>query len=281
MKVPFTKMHGCGNDYIYFNCFTHDIPNPEELSIRLSDRHFGVGGDGIILIGPSDKADARMRIFNADGSEGKMCGNGIRCVGKYLYDHGMVDGRTEITVDTLSGVKTLQLTVADGKVQAARVDMGAAILDPKEIPAYLDGTRAVDVPLVVDEKVYHITCVSMGNPHCVVFLKEDVDALDLARLGPKFEHNPLFPERINTEFVNVLPDGTLKMRVWERGSGETWACGTGSCAVGVAAVLGGLFAKGEDILIHLRGGDLTVNYTDQAVFMTGPATTVFDGVVDL
>ena len=281
MKLSFTKMHGCGNNYIYFNCFDQTVPDPGELSVRLSEPHFGIGGDGIILISPSDKADAQMRIFNADGSEGKMCGNGIRCVGKYLYDNGMTDGRTTVTVDTLSGVKTLELTVKDGKMLFARVDMGAAILKPHDIPVDLEGDTVIGAPLVVDEKVYHITCVSMGNPHCVIFLPEDIDGLDLARIGPKFEHNALFPERVNTEFVNVLPDGSLKMRVWERGSGETWACGTGACAVGVAAVLMGHAAKDEDITVHLRGGDLTVRYTDETVFMTGAATTVFKGEIEI
>lgn len=281
MKLSFTKMHGCGNNYIYFNCFDQTVPDPGELSVRLSEPHFGIGGDGIILISPSDKADAQMRIFNADGSEGKMCGNGIRCVGKYLYDNGMTDGRTTVTVDTLSGVKTLELTIKDGKMLSARVDMGAAILKPHDIPVDLEGDTVIGAPLVVDEKVYHITCVSMGNPHCVIFLPEDIDGLDLARIGPKFEHNALFPERVNTEFVNVLPDGSLKMRVWERGSGETWACGTGACAVGVAAVLMGHAAKDEDITVHLRGGDLTVRYTDETVFMTGAATTVFKGEIEI
>ncbi len=257
------------------------MPNPEALSIQLSEPHFGVGSDGIILISPSDKADAQMRIFNADGSEGKMCGNGIRCVGKYLYDNGMVGSRTTVTIDTLSGVKTLELTVQDGKMQAARVDMGAAVLTPQEIPVLYEGASALDVPIVVDERVYHMTCVSMGNPHCVLFLKEDIDDLDLARLGPKFEHHALFPERVNTEFVNVLPDGSLKMRVWERGSGETWACGTGACAVGVAAVLNGYAEKDSCITVHLRGGDLTVQYTDETVFMTGAATTVFKGEIEI
>ena len=281
MKLSFTKMHGCGNDYVYFNCFSDEVPNPEKLAISLSDHHFGIGGDGIILICPSDVADAKMRMFNADGSEGKMCGNGIRCVGKYLYDYGMVGDKTQITVETLSGIKTLDLYPENGKVKTVRVDMGAAMLSPKDIPVYLDGERIVDAPLVIDEKVYHITCVSMGNPHCVVFVKEDVGSLDLERIGPKFENNPLFPERVNTEFVNILSDGTLKMRVWERGSGETWACGTGACAVGVTAVLSGLFKKGEDITVHLRGGDLVINYTDQTVLMTGPATTVFEGTIDI
>ena len=281
MKLSFTKMHGCGNSYIYFNCFEQPVPDPGPLSVRLSEPHFGIGGDGIILISPSDKADAQMRIFNADGSEGKMCGNGIRCVGKYLYDNGMVGDRTTITVDTLSGVKTLVLTAENGKMLSARVDMGPAILTPHDIPVLLAGDTVIGAPLVIDERVYHITCVSMGNPHCVIFLNEDIETLDLERLGPKFEHTALFPERVNTEFVNTLPDGSLKMRVWERGSGETWACGTGACAVGVAAVLTGRAEKNQDITVHLRGGDLTVRYTEATVFMTGAATTVFKGEIEL
>lgn len=284
MKLSFTKMQGCANDYIYLDCRTSGVPeNIAALSERLSRRHFSIGADGIICIcAPvTAGADAMMRIFNADGSEGKMCGNGIRCVGKYLYDNGMTNGRTTITIDTLSGVKTLELTVKDGKMQSARVDMGAAILAPREIPVDMDGENVISAPIVVDEKVYHMTCVSMGNPHCVIFQKEDVDDLDLTRIGPKFEHHPLFPERVNTEFVNVLPDGSLKMRVWERGSGETWACGTGSCATGVAACLNGFANKNEDIVVHLRGGDLTIRYTDETVFMTGAATTVFKGEIEI
>lgn len=281
MKLPFTKMHGCGNDYIYFNCFDHPIENPEALSIRLSDHHFGIGGDGIILICPSAVADAKMRIFNADGSEGKMCGNGIRCVGKYLYDNGMVNGRESIAIETLSGIKHLTLFPENGMVQTVRVDMGAAILKPQEIPVALEGETVVGAPLIIDERLYHITCVSMGNPHCVIFCKDDVDALHLEEIGPLFENNPLFPDRINTEFINVLGKNELKMRVWERGSGETWACGTGSCAAGVAACLNGHCEKDKDITIHLRGGDLTVRYTDETVFMTGAATKVFEGVVEV
>lgn len=282
MKLSFTKMHGCGNNYIYVNCFHQPIPeSPPALSIRLSEPHFGIGGDGLILILPSERADAQMRIFNADGSEGKMCGNGIRCVGKYLYDHNMTNGREKITIDTLSGIKSLQLFITDGKCNAARVDMGTAILRPQDIPVLLEGEIAIDTPLVLDEKVYHITCVSMGNPHCVVFLKENIDTLDLSRLGPKFEHNSIFPARVNTEFVNVLPDGALKMRVWERGSGETWACGTGACAAGVAACLTGYAEKNQPITIHLRGGDLTVQYTEETVWMTGEAITVFEGEIEL
>lgn len=281
MRIPFTKMQGCGNDYIYFNCFQHKIPEPEALAIRLSDRHFGVGGDGIILICPSRRADAEMRMFNADGSQGRMCGNGIRCVGKYLYDHGLVGDRRELLVDTLSGVKGLHLNVVDGAVETVRVDMGPAVLTPQAIPVRLKGDRVVDAPLSIGGRDYQICCVSMGNPHCVVFLEEDVDTMDLTAIGPGFEGHPLFPERINTEFVNVLPDRSLKLRVWERGSGETWACGTGACAAGVAAVLHGWAARGEDIPIHLRGGDLTVCCTEETVLMTGPAVTVFEGTVEL
>lgn len=211
-----------------------------------------------------------------------MCGNGIRCVGKYLYDTGRVK-KQEMTIETRSGIKKLILFVDPQTDLTAyvRVDMDAAKLAPTDIPAYLDGNRIVGVPLVVDERVYHITCVSMGNPHCVIFCKEDVDLLDLTTLGPRFENNALFPERINTEFVNVLSSGELKMRVWERGSGETWACGTGACAAGVAACLRGYCEKGQDIVIHLRGGDLTIQYTDETVFMTGAATKVFEGVIEI
>ena len=209
-----------------------------------------------------------------------MCGNGIRCVGKYLYDNGMTDGRTTITIDTLSGVKTLELTVKDGKMQSARVDMGAAILAPREIPVDMDGENVISAPIVVDEKVYHMTCVSMGNPHCVIFGK-DPDTIDLEKIGPHFEHFEKFPERINTEFIEVLDDHTLKMRVWERGSGETMACGTGACASAVAACLNGCCKKGEDITVKLRGGDLVIHYTDDGVQMTGSADTVFTGVVEI
>ena len=279
MKLKFTKMHGCGNDYIYFNCFEQPIDHPEELAAALSDRHFGVGGDGIILICPSDKADAKMRIFNADGSEGKMCGNGIRCVGKYLYDSGIAC-KPEITMDSLSGIKTLQMEVADGIAIGATVNMGKAILTPAEIPVLLDGERAVNVPITVNDTQQHVTCVSMGNPHCIVFA-DDVDSLDLPAIGPGFEHHELFPERINTEFIRVIDDHTLQMRVWERGSGETWACGTGACASAVAAVLNGYCPMNDEITLHLRGGDLRIRYTEQAVYMTGPATKVFEGSIDL
>ena len=280
MKVPFTKMHGCGNDYIYFNCLeSNKITDPQALSIRLSDRHFGIGGDGIILILPSDVADARMRMFNADGSEGKMCGNGTRCIGKYMYDNHLIQGDS-MTLETLGGIKKLEFSLKNDTVESVRVNMGPAILNPKEIPVYLDGTKVVGAPLTVDDKTYAITCVSMGNPHCVVFV-DDVEHLNLPEIGPKFENNPLFPERINTEFIRVIDNHTLEMRVWERGSGETLACGTGACASVVAAVLNGYCEKNEDILIHLRGGDLVIRYTDEAVYLSGPATKVFDGFIEI
>ena len=279
MKLNFTKMHGCGNDYIYFNCFEQEVMEPEALSIRLSDRHFGIGGDGIVLICPSEVADAKMRMFNADGSEGKMCGNATRCIGKYMYDHGMID-KPEMTLETLSGIKLLKMQTENGQVSSVRVDMGKAILKPSEIPTKYEGETAVAVPLEVDGVTYAVTCVSMGNPHCIVFTEENVSTLDLPKIGPSFENHPMFPERINTEFIRVIDDHTLQMRVWERGSGETWACGTGACAAAVAAVLNGFCPKGEDITINLRGGDLTICYTDEAVFLSGSATTVFEGSVE-
>ena len=280
-KLRFTKMHGISNDYVYISTFDQPEEDWEQLAIRLSDRRTGIGGDGIILVCPSEVADAKMRIFNADGSEGKMCGNGIRCVGKFVYDKGLVPAdKTTVTIDTLSGIKTLELTVRDGKVQSARVDMGAAILNPAAIPVKFDGDRMIDAPLEVDGKVWNVTAVSMGNPHCVTFV-DDVDSLELEKIGPHFENHPAFPERVNTEFVKVIDDHTLQMRVWERGSGETWACGTGACATAVAACLNGYCKKGDDITVHLRGGDLVIRYTDDTVIMTGPASTVFEGEVEI
>jgi len=280
MKLKFTKMHGCGNDYIYFNCFEQEVADPEALSIRLSDRHFGIGGDGIVLICPSDVADAKMRMFNADGSEGKMCGNATRCIGKYMYEHGLIS-KPEMTLETLSGIKILKMTEEDGKITSVRVDMGKAILKPSEIPTKYTGDTAVSVPLTVDGTEYAVTCVSMGNPHCIVFVDQDVNTLDLPKIGPSFENHEMFPERINTEFIRVIDDHTLQMRVWERGSGETLACGTGACAAAVASVLNGYCPKGEDITIHLIGGELKIRYTDEAVYLTGPATTVFEGSIEL
>ncbi len=280
MKLKFTKMHGCGNDYIYFNCFEQEVADPEALSIRLSDRHFGIGGDGIVLICPSEVADAKMRMFNADGSEGKMCGNATRCIGKYMYEHGLIS-KPEMTLETLSGIKILKMTEENGKITSVRVDMGKAILKPSEIPTKYTGDTAVSVPLTVDGTDYAVTCVSMGNPHCIVFVDQDVNTLDLPKIGPSFENHEMFPERINTEFIRVIDDHTLQMRVWERGSGETLACGTGACAAAVASVLNGYCPKGEDITIHLIGGELKIRYTDEAVYLTGPATTVFEGSIEL
>ncbi len=279
MEYSFTKMEGCGNDYIYFNCFEQPIEHPEAVSIPLSDRHFGIGGDGIVLICPSDVADAKMRMFNADGSEGKMCGNAIRCVGKYLYDRGIVPKQT-LTVETLSGIKTLALHLKDGKVDTVTVQMGKAELSPQKIPVFMEGDRIIGKPLAIGSEEYKITCVSMGNPHCVVFC-DDPEGIDLPGIGPLFETHPLFPERINTEFVKVTGSQSLSMRVWERGSGETWACGTGACAAAVASVLNGYCPKGADIDVKLRGGTLTIRYTDEEVTMTGPARVVFEGVVTL
>ena len=278
-KISFTKLQGCANDYIYINCFENDIASPEFLSIFLSDRHKGVGGDGVILICPSDKADAQMRIFNLDGSEGKMCGNGIRCVAKYLYDNKMVDNKV-MHIDTLSGVKECTVYTKQGLVNNVKVSMGKAELAPKQIPVDLDGDIVVNRAVKISGDVYNITCVSMGNPHAVVFVNS-VDKLDLRKIGPKFENDLLFPERVNTEFVELIDRDTLKMRVWERGSGETMACGTGACASAVAAVLNGHCEKGKDIRVILKGGDLTINYTDETVYMTGNAEKVFDGVVEV
>ena len=280
MKLSFTKMHGCGNDYIYFNAFTQSIENPGELSIRLSERRKSIGGDGIILVCPSDRADAKMRIFNADGSEAKMCGNGVRCVAKFVVDQGIVPGdRETVTIDTLSGVKTIRLLREKGEVVGATVDMDQAILNPKDIPVLLEGERIISRPVEIAGKSWDITCVSMGNPHCVVFV-DAVEPLDLEQLGPCFEKNPIFPEQVNTEFIRVLDPHTLQMRVWERGSGETWACGTGACAAAVAAVENGYCPKNEDITVHLVGGDLVIRYTEETVYMTGEAVTAFEGEVE-
>ena len=278
--LTFSKMHGIGNDYIYINCFQEKVSDPEKLSVFLSDVRFGVGSDGLVLILPSDKADFRMRIFNADGSEAMMCGNATRCIGKYVYDMGMTT-KTEISLETNSGIKYLTLYPgADGKIESVKVDMGKAILVPKEIPVDSPLDRFIAQPVTVDGTEYAMTCVSMGNPHAVVFLPK-IDSLDLEKIGPSFEHHPLFPDRVNTEFVRVIDAHTLQMRVWERGSGETFACGTGTCATVVAAVLNGYCKKEEEILVHLRGGDLRIIYhEDDTVTMIGPATYVFEGKME-
>lgn len=279
--LTFSKMHGIGNDYIYINCFQETVTDPEKLSIFMSNVRFGVGSDGLVLILPSEVADFRMRIFNADGSEAMMCGNATRCVGKYVYEHGMTD-KTEVSLETNSGIKYLTLYVneATNKVDAVKVDMGKAILKPAEIPVADDGDRFIAKPVVVDGVSYDMTCVSMGNPHAVVFLPE-IDSLDLEKIGPSFEHHPLFPNRVNTEFIRVIDDHTLQMRVWERGSGETFACGTGACAAAVASVLNGYCKREQEILIHLRGGDLRIIYhNDESVTMIGPATFIFEGKME-
>ncbi len=274
--MKFTKMHGIGNDYIYFNCLDNDIKDPNGLSVALSDRHFGVGGDGIVMIMRSDVADFRMRMFNADGSEGKMCGNATRCIGKYVYEKGLTE-KTEFALETLGGIKVLKLNVDNGMVTSVTVDMGKAILNPKDVPVLLDGDRVVGKNTVIAGREHSITCVSMGNPHCVIFT-DGIDNLDLEKIGPDYENDPIFPERVNTEFVEIIDSKTLKMRVWERGSGETWACGTGASAVCVAAVLSGICDYDTDVTVKLRGGDLVINYKkDGTVYMTGPATFVFEG----
>lgn len=279
--LPFIKMQGCGNDYIYIDCFAHTVENPEALAIRLSNRHFSVGGDGVVLISPSAVADAQMRMFNSDGSEGQMCGNAIRCVGKYLHDVRGLPG-IQLSIETKSGIKQLELHCSeDGNVTEVQVDMGQARLHPSSIPVTLQGETVVDYPIRLSGHDFRITCVSMGNPHCVTFL-DDVDGLDIAAIGPLFENCKLFPERVNTEFVKVLNRHTLRMRVWERGSGETLACGTGACACVVAAVKNGICPPDEDIRVHLTGGTLTIRYTsDGSVLMTGPAAFAFDGTVFL
>ena len=278
MKILFTKMHGCGNDYIYINCFEHVIDDPNTLSRHISDRHFGIGGDGVVLICPSDIADAKMRMFNIDGSEGKMCGNAIRCVAKYVHDNNIAT-KEVLTIDTLSGIKTIELFIENGKMSSAKVNMGKAILEPALIPVQSkEPNPLINFPFQVEDKTYHITTVSMGNPHCGVFV-EDTMLVDLALIGPQFEHHAFFPESVNTEFISVENRKTIHMRVWERGSGETLACGTGACAAVVAAVLNGHCDKDSDITVKLLGGDLVIRYTDEGVYMTGPAVSVFDGEI--
>ena len=280
MKLHFSKMHGLGNDYIYVNCLEHKPKHPEEVARIVSDRHFGVGSDGLILICPSDRADFEMRMFNADGSEGKMCGNAIRCVGKYVYDRGFTD-RTTLQIDTRSGVKTLELTLEDGKVSTVRVDMGRASLRARDIPVETDYDDFVSQPMLVHGEVFLVTCVSMGNPHAVIFC-DDVEDLPLEDIGPLFENHEKFPDRINTEFIELVDRQTLKMRVWERGSGETFACGTGACAAVVAAVVNGHCDAGDEVTVRLRGGELKITCReDFTVLMEGPATHVFDGVMEI
>lgn len=273
--MKFTKMHGLGNDYIYFNGFSQEIENPEKLSVRLSDRHKGVGGDGIVLILPSEKADFRMRMFNADGSEGKMCGNATRCIGKYVYERGLTK-KEDITLETLSGIKKLHLNILKGKVKTVTVDMGKAEFAAEKIPVISDTDTVIGKKVKIAGSEDTITCVSMGNPHCVIFT-DNIEDLDLEKIGPLYENDKMFPDRVNTEFVEAINERELSMRVWERGSGETMACGTGACAVVSAAVANGISPEGEFITVHLLGGDLRIKYEPEKVIMEGGADFVFDG----
>ncbi len=277
--MKFTKMEGLGNDYVYVNCFRETVDNPSEVAKKVSDRHFGIGSDGLILIRPSEVADFRMDMYNADGSQAEMCGNGIRCVAKYVYDYGLTD-KTSISIETLAGIKYLDLQVTDGKVSLITVNMGSPELVPDKIPVISDSKRVVDEPIEVDGTTYKMTCVSMGNPHCIVFV-EDTASFPLETVGPLFENHERFPKRVNTEFIQLLDRKTVNMRVWERGSGETLACGTGACASAVACILNGLTE--DEITLHLLGGDLIVRWDQEEnlVYMTGPARVVFDGEIVL
>ena len=277
--MNFTKMQGIGNDYIYVNCFEEKVEDPSSLSIRLSDRHFGIGSDGIILIEPSSKADCRMDIYNADGSQAMMCGNGIRCVGKYVYDRGIVK-KDVLKIDTMSGIKTLHLNIHSGEVISVTVDMGIPYFRASEIPALFSKDQIIDEPIIVDSVEYRINCISMGNPHCVIFVK-DVNQIDIEKIGPKLECNKIFPNRSNIEFIQIMNKKEIAMRVWERGSGETWACGTGACAAAVACAVNNKTER--QVKVHLKGGDLEIHWDEKtnSIFMKGPAEFVFDGTVKI
>lgn len=281
MKLKFSKMHGTGNDYIYINGFTQTLSDPSKAAITLSRTHFSIGSDGLIIVAPSAVADVRMIMFNADGSEGKMCGNGIRCVAKYAYDHRLTD-KKHMQVETASGIKTVEVTTDENDlVNYVKVDMGKAILKPAEIPMTAEGDSFIGQKITVAGKEYEATAVSMGNPHLVIFT-QNIDQLSLDQIGPDFENHVWFPEKVNTEFVEIMGDGHFKMRVYERGSGETMSCGTGTCAVTVAAVLNGYAHYGEELHIHIRGGILKDTYLeDGTVIMKGLATHVFDGEIEM
>lgn len=274
--MRFTKMHGAGNDYVYVNCFAETLPEPpEKFAIRVADRNFGVGGDGLILIEPSETADARMRMFNADGSEAEMCGNGLRCVAKYVYDHEICR-REQLKIQTGAGVLSVDLEIEAGKAKQVRVNMGAPILEPAKIPTTFEGESVVNAPLVVAGQTFEVTCVSMGNPHCVIFVESATDEL-VHNIGPLIENDPHFPARVNVEFVEIVSRNEVKQRTWERGSGETLACGTGASAVCVAGVLSG--RTDAEITNHLLGGTLKLHWSqdENSVYMTGPAEEVFSG----
>lgn len=280
--MKFTKMQGLGNDYVYVNCLQEKIDNPPAAARFVSDRHFGIGSDGLIMINPSDAADFEMEMYNADGSRSEMCGNGIRCVAKYVYDYGLTD-KTSISVETLGGIKYLDLIIENGKVSLVKVDMGKPVLEPEKIPVIAEDeaqTELVNAPIMIDGKEYRMTSVSMGNPHTVVYM-DDVKGLDIESIGPKFENHERFPNRVNTEFVKIIDRQTVEMRVWERGSGETLACGTGACAAAVASILNG-FTE-DKVTVKLLGGDLFIEWDKETnhVYMTGPAAVVFDGEIDI
>lgn len=277
--LQFTKMHGLGNDYVYMDAINQKIENRSELAKFVSDRHFGIGSDGLILICPSEKADFRMQMFNQDGSEAEMCGNGIRCVGKFVYDKGLTNKET-ITVETLAGIKTLVMKTKNGKIESVRVDMGEPILDAEKIPVISKENPVKNLKLSEYNKEFTFTCVSMGNPHAVTFIKEDLNKFDVCKYGAKLEINNAFPKKANIEFINIIDNKTLKMRVWERGAGETLACGTGACASTVATILNGYTTR--EVIVHLLGGDLKIKWdeNDNHVYMTGSATTVFEGKIE-
>ncbi|MDY4693867.1 MAG: diaminopimelate epimerase [Blautia sp.] len=279
--MKFTKMQGIGNDYVYVNCFEETVENPSAVARFVSDRHFGIGSDGLILIKPSEIADCEMDMYNMDGSQGAMCGNGIRCVAKYAYEHNIAR-KEHLTIATKSGLKYLDLTVKDGKVSSVKVNMGSPILTADQIPVVSEKEMVIHEPLEVSKETYYITAVSMGNPHVIVYIK-DVEHLDIEKIGPFFENHPVFPDRVNAEFVEIIDSHTVRMRVWERGAGETLACGTGACAVAVSSILNGLVDGEKPVTVKLRGGDLEIFWDRQEnlVYMTGPAETVFDGEIDL
>lgn len=279
MRLQFTKMHGCGNDYIYINCFTHTLTDPNAVAKRLSDRHFSVGSDGLVMICPSDIADAKMRMFNADGSEGPMCGNAIRCVGKYLYDSGLVKKKV-MTVDTLSGIKTLNMIIKDGVAVGATVEMGRASFAKSDVPVIWDSESTVRVPLEAAGKVFECTALSVGSAHCVCFT-DDVASFPLEVYGRALEVHSAFPNRVNIEFIHVVSPTEIDMRVWERGSGETQACGTGACAAAAVAVRLGYCAPLTDITVNLKGGKLIINVSDARILMTGSASKAYDGTVEI
>lgn len=280
MEIKFTKMHGCGNDYVYINCFEQEISSPGKLSMILSDRRYSIGGDGIILICKSEIADAKMRIFNKDGSEGKMCGNGIRCVAKYLFDNGIVKEKSGIKIETLSGVKIIDIIDNSAKEDLIKVDMGKASLNPNDLPAIFGKDKIINEKITLGDETFNITCVSMGNPHCIIFCDE-VYSAKVKEIGSKLSSHKMFPEGVNVEFVSVIDKNNITMRVWERGSGETLACGSGSCASVVAAVENGFCNKNEDVTVHLRGGKLVVNYTDEKVYLIGSAVKAFEGTIEV